>query len=91
MVVVIGAPLVEELVVPRSAPALDVGRVGRRPRARHHLDLVRADASRRPVEWPGLFVAGALFGAGLALTGRIGAGILTHAAFNATGLILAFR
>jgi membrane protease YdiL (CAAX protease family) len=44
-----------------------------------------------PVEWPGLAVAGALFGAGLALTGRIGPSILTHAAFNATGLILAFR
>ena len=30
--------------VPRPAAALDVGRVGRRPGSRHHVDLVRADA-----------------------------------------------
>ena len=38
-----------------------------------------------PIEYPGLFVAGLVFGAGVPLTGRIGPSILTHAAFNATG------
>jgi membrane protease YdiL (CAAX protease family) len=89
-VVVIGAPIVEELVyrgllqrsfsaVFGAVPALVV------------VSIWFAFMHPTPVEWPGLIVAGALFGAGLALTGRIGPGILTHAAFNATGLILALR
>jgi membrane protease YdiL (CAAX protease family) len=90
VIVVIGAPVVEELVyrglLQRSmsvafgaVPALAV------------MSLWFALMHPTPIEWPGLMVAGALFGAGLVLTGRIGAGIITHAAFNATGLILALR
>lgn len=90
IVVVVGAPLVEELVyrglLQRSvsaalgvAPGLVI------------VSLWFALMHPTPIEWPGLAVAGAVFGAGLACTGRIGPGVLTHAAFNATGLILALR
>jgi membrane protease YdiL (CAAX protease family) len=90
IIVVIGAPIVEELVyrglLQRSmsaafgvVPGLVV------------MSIWFALMHPTPIEWPGLVVAGALFGAGLALTGRIGPGIITHAAFNATGLILALR
>ncbi len=44
-----------------------------------------------PVEYPGLFVAGLLFGAALLITDRVGPAIVTHAAFNVTGLWLAFN
>jgi membrane protease YdiL (CAAX protease family) len=90
VVVVIGAPLVEELVyrglLQRSMSAV----LGVVP-ALVVMSIWFALMHPTPVEWPGLVVAGALFGAGLALTGRIGPSILTHAAFNATGLFLAFR
>jgi len=43
----------------------------------------------RPVEYPGLFLFGLVAGAGLLLTGRLGLPIVTHVAFNVTGLLLA--
>jgi uncharacterized protein len=43
----------------------------------------------RAVEYPGLFLFGLVAGAGLMLTGRLGLPILTHLAFNVTGLLLA--
>ncbi len=42
----------------------------------------------RPVEYPGLFAFGIVVGACALATGRIGMSILTHVAFNATGLAL---
>jgi CAAX protease family protein len=90
IVVVIGAPIVEELVyrglLQRSMSAV----MGVVP-ALVVMSIWFALMHPTPIEWPGLAVAGALFGAGLALTGRIGPSILTHAAFNAMGLFLAFR
>jgi membrane protease YdiL (CAAX protease family) len=44
-----------------------------------------------PVEYPGLLLAGLTFGACLLVTGRLGASIVTHFAFNVTGLVLALR
>lgn len=44
----------------------------------------------RPVEYPGLFVFGLIAGAGLLATGRLGLPIVTHVAFNVTGLVLAW-
>ena len=44
-----------------------------------------------PVEYPGLFLAGLVFGGCVAATGRIGPAILTHAAFNATGLVMVLQ
>jgi membrane protease YdiL (CAAX protease family) len=41
-----------------------------------------------PVEYPGLFLAGLVFGGCVVATGRIGPAILTHAAFNAVGLVI---
>jgi membrane protease YdiL (CAAX protease family) len=87
-VVAVGAPIVEELVyrgllqrsmatVTGAAPALVLTSIW--------FSLIHFT----PVEYPGLFVAGLGFGAGLFLTGRIGPSIVTHAAFNATGLVLA--
>jgi membrane protease YdiL (CAAX protease family) len=90
IVVVIGAPLVEELVYRGLLQRSMSARLGVVP-GLAIMSIWFALMHPTPVEWPGLAVAGALFGAGLALTGRIGPSILTHAAFNATGLILAFR
>lgn len=42
----------------------------------------------RPVEYPGLFVFGLVAGAGFVASGRLGLPIVTHVAFNATGLAL---
>jgi uncharacterized protein len=90
IVVVIGAPLVEELVYRGLLQRSMSARLGVVP-GLAIMSIWFALMHPTPVEWPGLAVAGALFGAGLALTGRLGPSILTHAAFNATGLILAFR
>jgi hypothetical protein len=90
IVVVIGAPFVEELVYRGLLQRSMSAALGVVP-GLAIMSIWFALMHPTPVEWPGLAVAGALFGAGLALTGRIGPSILTHAAFNATGLILAFR
>jgi membrane protease YdiL (CAAX protease family) len=90
VVVVLGAPLVEELVYRGLLQRSMSAALGVVP-ALVVMSIWFALMHPTPIEWPGLAVAGALFGAGLALTGRIGSSILTHAAFNATGLILAFR
>lgn len=44
----------------------------------------------RPVEYPGLLVFGLVAGAGVLATGRLGLPIVTHVAFNVTGLVLAW-
>lgn len=90
IVVVIGAPLVEEFVyrglLQRSvSSAVGTG-----------FGLVSTSAwfalvHFSPVEYPGLFVAGLVFGGCVALTGRIGPAIVTHAAFNATGLVVVLQ
>ncbi len=90
IIVVIGAPIVEELVYRGLLQRSMSAAFGAVP-ALVVMSLWFALMHPTPIEWPGLMIAGALFGAGLALTGRIGPGIITHAAFNATGLILALR
>jgi uncharacterized protein len=90
LVVVVGAPIVEELVyrglLQRSLSAT----IGIWP-GLVFTSMWFALIHISPVEIPGLFVAGLLFGAGLAITGRLGPAMLTHAAFNAAGLIMALR
>lgn len=87
LIVVVGAPIVEELVyrgmLQRSlataieaAPALLVTAAW--------FSLIHLS----PVEYPGLFLAGLVFGAAVLATNRIGPAIVTHAAFNATGIIM---
>lgn len=90
LIVVVGAPIVEELVyrglLQRSVvPALgrSVGVVV--------VAAVFALIHLTPVEYPGLFLAGLLFGACFALTGRLGTAIVAHAAFNATALVMVLR
>ena len=88
LVVAIGAPVVEELVY-RGLLQRSMARVTGAAAA---LVLTAAWFSLihfTPVEYPGLFAAGLGFGAGLLLTDRIGPSIVTHAAFNCTGLTLA--
>ena len=82
IVVVIGAPLVEELVYRGLLQRSMSAALGVVPGLAIMSILVRADASDSGRVARAL-VAVALFGAGLALTGRIGPGIVTHAAFKA--------
>ncbi|MFW2335223.1 CPBP family intramembrane glutamic endopeptidase [Ilumatobacter sp.] len=87
LVVVVGAPIIEEFVyrglLQRSASTvLGAG-----------LALVSTSAwfalvHFSPVEYPGLFLAGLVFGGCVVIAGRIGPAIVTHAAFNAAGLVV---
>lgn len=87
VVVVVGAPIVEELVyrglIQRSLAAA-VGRVTGLLLTAALFSLIHFS----PVEYPGLFLAGLVFGGGLSSTGRLGPGILAHAAFNGAGLVM---
>lgn len=87
VVVVVGAPIVEELVY-RGLLQRSMAAAWGRWRALAAAAAWFAIIHLSPVEYPGLFVAGAVFGFGVALTGRIGPGILAHAAFNATGIVV---
>ena len=87
LVVAVGAPLVEELVYRGLLQRAGARVVGVWPGlllASVWFALVHPS----PVEYPGLFVAGLTFGIWLALTGRIGGGIMTHIGFNVTGLVM---
>ena len=90
LVVAVGAPVVEELVYRGLLQRSIAGVIGAVPGlvvASMWFALVHPS----PIEYPGLLLAGLLFGGGLLLTGRIGPSIVTHATFNATGLVLALR
>jgi membrane protease YdiL (CAAX protease family) len=90
VIVVIGAPIVEELMyrgllqgamVRRFNDAVAVVAVAAFFAAIHF----------RWVEFPGLFVFGLILGVCALRTGRLGMGIAAHMAFNATGLLLVAR
>ncbi len=88
VLVAIGAPLFEELLYrgllqrpllaefPASAVIVGVA-------------AVFAVIHFRPVEYPGLFVAGLVFGVCAWWTGRLGTSVIVHVAFNTTGLLVA--
>lgn len=87
VVVVIGAPLVEEVVyrgLLQRSFASAVGPILGLLGTSIWFSLIHLS----PVEYPGLFLAGFVFGGFVTLTGRIGPAIITHAAFNAAGLYL---
>ncbi len=89
VVVVIGAPIIEELVyrgLLQRSISLSVGL----PSGLLLTSLLFALIHPSAVEWPGLMVAGLAFGAGVIFTGRIGMGIATHMAFNAAGLAVIY-
>jgi len=86
LLVVVGAPFVEEL--------LYRGLLQRAFRRRVNdgvalmvVALWFALIHFRPVEYPGLLVVGLVLGACALVTDRIGMSIVAHCAFNATGLI----
>ncbi|MEO1056652.1 MAG: CPBP family intramembrane glutamic endopeptidase [Actinomycetota bacterium] len=87
LLVVVGAPLVEELFYrgllqgPLAARFNDaVVVVG--------VAAVFALVHVRPVEFPGLFVFGLILGVCALYTGRLGMAITAHIGFNATGLLM---
>ncbi len=87
LVVVVGAPLVEEL----TYRGLLQGAFTRRLNDWVGLVIVAAWFAVihfQPVEIPGLFVVGLVLGVGALRTGRLGLSVIAHMAFNATGLIL---
>lgn len=87
LVVVVGAPLVEELVYRGLLQGAAVRSTRRWP-AVVAVALFFAVIHFQPVEVPGLFVIGLVMGAGALLTGRLGLSVITHVAFNATGLFV---
>ncbi|MEO6155994.1 MAG: CPBP family intramembrane glutamic endopeptidase [Ilumatobacteraceae bacterium] len=87
LVVVVGAPLVEELMY----RGLLQGAFTRRLSEPVGVIVVAAWFAIihfRAVEYPGLFAFGLVLGVCAWRTGRLGMGIMAHMAFNATGLIL---
>jgi membrane protease YdiL (CAAX protease family) len=87
LVVVVGAPMVEELVY----RGLLQGAFTRRMREWLGMAFVAlwfAVVHFQPVETPGLFVVGLVLGTCALLSGRLGLGVVAHMAFNATGLVL---
>lgn len=89
-VIVVGAPLVEELVY----RGLLQGAARRRLNDVLAVVLVAgffALVHFRPVEYPGLFAFGLVLGVCALATDRIGMSILAHLSFNATALALVAR
>lgn len=87
LVVVVGAPIVEEIVYRGLLHGALVERFGRWT----GLLVVAvwfALVHFQPVEIPGLLVIAVVLGVLRAQTGRLGASILAHMAFNAAGLLL---
>lgn len=87
IVVVVGAPLVEELVY-RGLLQGAALRATRRWPAVVAVAAFFAVIHFQPVEIPGLFVIGLVLGVAALHTGRLGMSVVTHVAFNATGLVV---
>ena len=88
IVVAVGAPIVEEFIYRGVVLQSLEGRLN------DGLALVVSAAffgaiHLQPVEFPGLFLIGLVFGTCWQRTGRIACPILAHVAFNAAGLLLA--
>jgi membrane protease YdiL (CAAX protease family) len=88
--VAIGAPVVEELVYRGMLQRAFSRRIGVIP-ALLSISVMFALVHPSPVEYPGLWVAGLVFGSSTARLDRIGMSWFTHAAFNATGLWFVLR
>ena len=86
-VVVIGAPLVEEIVYRGMIQQALHSRIDD-PLAVVLSALFFAAIHLQPVEIPGLFVFGLVAGTCFMRTGRLSVSILVHVGFNATGLLL---
>lgn len=86
-VVVIGAPLVEELFYRGLLQRSLLGRFGEVP-VIVGVAAIFALVHFRPVEFPGLFVFGLVLGVAAWRFGRLGPAITIHVGFNLTGLLL---
>ena len=86
-VVVVGAPLVEELVYRGLLHGSFVAAWGARL-GMPFVALWFAGVHFQPIETPGLFVVGIVLGGAVLITKRLGMSVLTHMAFNATGLVM---
>lgn len=87
LAVVVGAPLVEELLY-RGLILPSLSRSMSAPLAVLVGALWFAAAHMQAVQFLGLAVFGLVLGACWARTGRLGMGILAHAAFNATSVVM---
>ncbi len=90
VMVCVGAPIVEELVYRGLLQGSFTARFN------HILGWLAAAAwftviHFRPVEYPGLFAFALVAGACMLVTKRLGMSMVTHVAFNVTGLLLAVR
>ena len=90
VVVVIGAPVVEELVYRGLIQRAAVARAGMVAGVAGSSVFFGA-IHLRPVELPGLIVAGAVFGVLAARSDRLGPAITAHMGFNAAGLVALAR
>ena len=87
LVVVVGAPLVEEFVY-RGCLQTGLSRAWGDRTAWVVTAAIFATVHLSGVEWPGLFAFALVLGHLRRRTGRIGPSIITHMAYNATGLAL---
>lgn len=86
----VGAPVVEELVYRGLLQGSFAARFAPVP-AWLAASALFALIHFRPVEYPGLFAIGLVFGGCAILTGRLGMAMACHLGFNVTGLILALN
>jgi membrane protease YdiL (CAAX protease family) len=87
LVVIVGAPIVEEIVYRGVVQPGLVASWGRTVGIVTTAALFAA-IHLQPVEFPGLFAFALVLGWARHSTARIGMSIITHMAFNATGLAL---
>jgi membrane protease YdiL (CAAX protease family) len=86
-IVVVGAPLVEEIVY-RGWLQPRLGAVWGTPVGTGAVAVLFAAVHLQPVEFPGLLAFALVLGVARARSGRLGLPVVAHAAFNATGLLL---
>ena len=90
MVVVIGAPIVEELVYRGLIQRALLSRLST-PVAVAVTAALFTLIHFRPIEYPGLAVFAVVLGVSATATGRLGLPIAIHIGFNATGLLMVMR
>lgn len=87
LVVVVGAPIVEEIVY-RGAVHTHLQRTAGTAVAVVGTAVLFAGIHMSPIEFPGLFVFALVLGYARHRSGTLGLSIVTHMAFNAAGLVL---
>ena len=90
LIVVVGAPVVEEFVY-RGCLQSGLDRAWGSGAALVVTAFIFAGVHLSPVEYPGLFAFALVLGYARLRTGTLGLSIITHMAFNATGLLLVVR